>query len=154
MTSGVYLTKEEEQQIINLYISGKSSIWIERELGFSKPCILKRLHKNNITIRKHGRFSSRKEYSADRRKNFKNIVFDYYSNGTMRCACCGESHIEFLTVDHINNDGASHRKQIKGDNINTWLVLNNLPNGYRILCMNCNFSHGIHGYCPHDIIEK
>lgn len=29
-----------------------------------------------------------------------------------KCSCCGESIPEFLTVDHINNDGEVHRKTI------------------------------------------
>lgn len=28
-----------------------------------------------------------------------------------KCICCGETHPAFLTVDHINNDGAEHRTQ-------------------------------------------
>ena len=42
----------------------------------------------------------------------KMIVFEYYSEGEPRCACCNEAMIEFLSVDHINNDGAKHRKNL------------------------------------------
>jgi hypothetical protein len=27
-----------------------------------------------------------------------------------RCACCGEFERDFLTLDHVNNDGAEHRR--------------------------------------------
>lgn len=82
-------------------------------------------------------------------------VFNHYSNGKMNCACCGESHIEFLSIDHINGDGAKHRKEIgmeRGGGVRFyyWLKRNNYPEGFRVLCMNCNFSRGQHGYCPHE----
>lgn len=30
-----------------------------------------------------------------------------------------------------------------------WLKQQGFPTGFRVLCMNCNFSYGLHGYCPH-----
>jgi hypothetical protein len=39
-------------------------------------------------------------------------VLSHYSNGVPVCACCGESLIGFLTLDHINGDGAQHRKAL------------------------------------------
>lgn len=74
-----------------------------------------------------------------------------YSGNPPKCQCpgCPESHIEFLTVDHIHGDGAKHRRQIKNGNIYRWLRINKYPPGFRILCMNCNFSYGKRGYCPH-----
>lgn len=55
------------------------------------------------------------EYSmARRRRNEADrlAALTYYSNGTLKCACCGDGHIEFLTIDHINGDGNKHRKEI------------------------------------------
>ena len=71
--------------------------------------------------------------------------------GERKCACCGESRLEFLTIDHINNDGAAHRKSIGGGGIKLymWLKQNSYPVGFRVLCWNCNSSLGCHGYCPH-----
>jgi len=153
MTSGIYLTEDVERKICELYLSGKSSIQIGMELNLSKPCILKRLEKNNIPRRhKLKKYSSKKEYNDFLRKNLKLRVLNYYSDGMMKCSCCGESNIEFLTIDHINGGGSKHRKQIGANNINRWLIKNNFPVGYRILCMNCNFSIGVHGYCPHNKI--
>lgn len=80
-------------------------------------------------------------------------VFEAY--GGAFCACCGEDTYEFLTMDHINGDGASHRRELgnvrgeRGMDIYFWLRRNNFPPGFRVLCMNCNFSLGYHGYCPH-----
>jgi hypothetical protein len=77
-------------------------------------------------------------------------IIDFYSDHTNRCACCGESHFEFLTIDHINGGGAKHRREIKSGVIYGWLLKNNFPVGFRVLCCNCNSSHGRYGYCPHE----
>lgn len=55
----------------------------------------------------------------------------------MTCACCGEDHIPFLHVDHVDGGGARHRKSV-GD-VYRWIIKNNFPNGFRTLCANCNW---------------
>ena len=81
-------------------------------------------------------------------------VIEYYSGGTGKCACCPEKYIEFLTIDHINGNGNQHRREIKAAGqylkFYGWLIRNNFPEGYRVLCMNCNFARGKYGYCPHE----
>lgn len=83
----------------------------------------------------------------------KQTVIDYYGG---KCNCCGESLIEFLTIDHINNDGAEHRKRMgKGTKIYMDIIRNNFPSGqYRVLCFNCNITRGFYGYCPHHPEDK
>ena len=79
----------------------------------------------------------------------RKLVFDHYGN---RCVCCGETHWEFLTLDHTNNDGAKRRKDLNirgGYTTYRWLIRNNFPEGFQLLCMNCNFAKGMQGYCPH-----
>lgn len=66
------------------------------------------------------------------------------------CACCGETHLEFLTVDHMNNNGAEHRKSGRFRDLQLELLRNGFKaSDYQILCMNCNFALGHSGYCPH-----
>ena len=105
----------------------------------------KRLNKDRL-------YAATKEKQAKWQKESvasnKKIVVNHYSNGTSSCSCCDEKYIEFLTVDHINGGGVAHRKSIKG-NFYHWLIANNFPDGFRILCMNCNFSLGKFKYCPH-----
>ena len=36
-----------------------------------------------------------------------------------------------------------------GHPLNQWLVTNNFPKGFQILCSNCNFAKGVLGKCPH-----
>lgn len=76
-----------------------------------------------------------------------------YSGDSPKCQCqgCNESNIEFLTIDHIGGGGRKHRLET---NVYRWLRKNNFPPGFRVLCMNCNFSRGRYGYCPHCKGEK
>lgn len=92
--------------------------------------------------------------SAFRRKY---RVLSHYSNGTLVCACCGESYIEFLTLDHIEGNGAQHRKELGipggGHVFYGYIEKENYPPGYRVLCYNCNCALGFMGYCPHTAPE-
>ena len=74
----------------------------------------------------------------------KREVFDHYGS---HCACCGEINPHLLTIDHVYNDGAAHRRELagekaegrrSGDRIYGWLVKNNFPSGFQLLCYNCN----------------
>lgn len=69
-----------------------------------------------------------------------------------RCACCGESTPEFLAIDHVNGDGAAHRRQIGGSGrLAHWLKQQGFPReGFRLLCHNCNMARGFYGACPHE----
>jgi hypothetical protein len=82
-------------------------------------------------------------------KEARDIVLSHY--GAI-CACCGEKEKAFLEIDHINNDGADHRKEIGRKNICIWIIENGYPKGrFQILCANCN--HGKYragGICPHE----
>lgn len=71
--------------------------------------------------------------------------------GGCRCTCCGETHMEFLTLDHIDGNGRQHREEVKarGNHFYAWAKANKFPPGFRVLCMNCNFALGHCGYCPH-----
>jgi hypothetical protein len=85
-------------------------------------------------------------------RNLRITVIGHYSQGLWKCACCGESHIEFLSIDHVNGGGNKHRREIGihcgGKPFYQWLKRSGYPSGYRVLCHNCNFASG-HGGCPH-----
>lgn len=81
-------------------------------------------------------------------KTLKDVVFEAY--GGYICKCCGETEKAFLSLDHINEDGAEHRRALKGQSIFSWIKQHNFPEGFQILCMNCNCAkHRNHGVCPH-----
>lgn len=84
------------------------------------------------------------------RARLKGAAFEAY--GGPVCACCGESHIGFLTIDHIDNDGAEHRRQTGGKarKLYRWLKANDYPGGFQVLCYNCNCGKSNNGgVCPH-----
>jgi hypothetical protein len=83
-------------------------------------------------------------------QRIKQEVFKHYGNGS--CSCCGESISKFLTLDHINGGGNKHRKQAGtgGYGIYRWLRNNGFPEGYQVLCFNCNCARALNnGVCPH-----
>jgi hypothetical protein len=66
-----------------------------------------------------------------------------------KCACCGESEPKFLAIDHKNNNGNKHRKEIGNVKIYTWLKKNNWPKEFQVLCHNCNMAKAFWKVCPH-----
>lgn len=86
-----------------------------------------------------------------KRFEIKKKVIEHYGG---KCTCCGENHLELLTLDHINNDGNKHRKERKfmlGTNMYADLLRNNFECNYelQVLCWNCNLAKNYYGYCPH-----
>jgi len=79
--------------------------------------------------------SCKNKVKHNAKTNVKLQVLEQYGNS---CNHCGENNQEFLTIDHINNDGAIHRKNTT--NIYTFLKRNNFPKeNFQILCYNCNY---------------
>lgn len=67
-----------------------------------------------------------------------------------KCTCCGEEQYEFLVIDHVNGGGDNHRREIgRGAVVYRWLADHGYPDGFQVLCHNCNSSLGHYGYCPH-----
>jgi hypothetical protein len=86
------------------------------------------------------------------RQKFRDKVLAHYGR---RCACCGESIEEFLTIDHVQGGGNVHRRTLRAVGGATyklyrWLVENNFPDGFQLLCFNCNIAKGQYGECPHE----
>ena len=89
------------------------------------------------------------EYMAEYYQSSKLAAFDAY--GGARCACCGETQIGFLSLDHINGCTKETRKiQGLGGRLYQWLKKQGYPLGYQVLCFNCNLGRAHnHGVCPH-----
>lgn len=79
----------------------------------------------------------------------------YEAYGGAFCACCGESEMVFLTLDHSWNDGAEERRgKRKGADLRYYSDLKaaGFPQdrGLRVLCWNCNCGRQRNeGICPH-----
>jgi hypothetical protein len=94
--------------------------------------------------------SKQREY----RQKLKDQVLNHYGR---RCACCGETEEFFLTLGHINQDGAAHRRKVNGADrggatarLFLDIIRRGFPDDIRIECYNCNcgaFRNG--GICPH-----
>lgn len=107
------------------------------------------LHKNgkNSYI-SHDAYLKKREYTKVWNNGNRMKVLSYYSNGKFECVCCGENTLEFLTINHIDGGGRQHKKST-GGHIYEWLIRNEFPEGFNVLCMNCNFADGMYGVCPH-----
>jgi len=75
-------------------------------------------------------------YRADWYLKKKLNILSHYSNGAIKCAHCGFGDIRALSIDHIDGGGSPHRK-MTGNDIYGWLKRNGYPEGYQVLCMNC-----------------
>lgn len=98
---------------------------------------------NNQEWRKNNKDSTRKAGRKER-SNLKFDVLNHYSNGNMCCASCSFSDIRALQLDHTNNNGAEERKELFGNRLAAgttfyrWIRQQGYPEGYGILCANCN----------------
>lgn len=91
-----------------------------------------------------------KRYRAETKRQ----AMDAYGG---KCACCGETEIVFLCIDHIDGGGRKER--------NKWAAFGSLqlyrdlrkrgwPPGYQVLCANCNLAKEQEGGCPHQRKEE
>ena len=114
--------------------------------------------KNRVKIlarRKELRKLKGKEYLARenemvkrRRDIARRKVVEHYGN---KCNCCGLDIYEFLTIDHVNGGGCKHRKVVTATRLPFWIIENNYPIDYQILCYNCNCAKAFTKtkLCPH-----
>lgn len=126
-----------------------------------KQCLKKRSAQRYIDNKEHINAQHHdyhlKNKPAAKKRNYKNrlrqrlikrdLVLKHYDG---KCACCGETEPLFLTIDHIAGNGALHRRQIGRSDMWKWLVDNEFPDGFQLLCFNCNagkYRNG--GICPH-----
>src|ERR1035437_3301704 len=89
-------------------------------------------------------------------------AFEAY--GGCKCASCGETEPEFLTLDNVNLDGGTQRREVSptgknwgwgGHHLYRPLRRRGWPPGFQVLCMNCNFARShTNGICPHKSPSK
>jgi len=77
-------------------------------------------------------------------------VLKHYGGDPPKCACCGESTYEFLSIDHIDGGGTAHKSKVgKGTVYWNSFIKAGYPVGMQVLCHNCNQAKGYYGECPH-----
>lgn len=68
-----------------------------------------------------------------------------------RCVCCSVDETKFLSIDHVDNDGAAHRQKVgSGAAVYRWLKKHGCPKDkFQLLCHNCNHGKAYLSACPH-----
>lgn len=148
-----YLTSKKYRVAIRESIQNKNPEDINPQTGLPYVySVNKRKHSLNYHYENQ---ELRSKYGREYNRGIKQTVIDAYGGF---CKCCGETEFSFLTVDHINENGAQERKNKKyrpGTGFYRYLIQNNFPkDNYQLLYMNCNFAKGKHGGCPHQLIVE
>jgi hypothetical protein len=89
------------------------------------------------------KLARKKEIWLDKKHKF----FEMYGTS---CECCGETTYEFLTLDHKLGQRKGTGGREGTYNAYVRAIKEYKPDEFRTLCMNCNHSYGIRGYCPHN----
>lgn len=89
------------------------------------------------------------ERQKEHNRRVKIKVIEHYGG---RCKCCGTENKKYLQLDHVNNDGADHRRnlKLKCSGVYEWAAKNNFPDSLQLLCANCHFAKTIHGGCSNE----
>jgi hypothetical protein len=132
-------TKKEEAERQRIYRKANPKATAETQ----HRNYLKRSSRPSVVARQ-------KELDKKRYHERKLRVITYYSKGDIKCNCCDESLYSFLTIDHINGRKEfGHSRTISGGRLYEWIVKNDFPDGFQILCYNCNCGKRDYGECPH-----
>ena len=91
-------------------------------------------------ISEEQRKRARQLAAAKGRRKAKVDALTYYSGGLPCCKICKVTDLAILCIDHINNDGAKKRKGIQRSGMSLYYALRKqgYPQGYQVLCYNCN----------------
>lgn len=111
-------------------------------------CKIRQRKYNKIHLNDEVYMNHQRELKKKSERKLKLEVFIHYGGSPPKCACCSETEFVFLSIDHINGGGSKHRREIR-KSIYRWLKHNNFPEGYQVLCFNCNEGKRIKGICPH-----
>jgi hypothetical protein len=88
--------------------------------------------------RYHLNFSKHPAAIATRERNVRKKL-ETLSHYGGACTDCGETQYEFLTFDHINDDGAQYRKEFGRRSLCEWLWNRDFPDGFAVRCFGCNW---------------
>lgn len=92
----------------------------------------------------------RRAISIRNRYKQKRILVDIYGGC---CSCCGETIIDFLTLEHKLHDGKQDRATMTGHKLYKKAIDCVDTDRYTILCMNCNFAEKHGNPCPHKVLK-
>lgn len=89
-----------------------------------------------------------------KRQEIRQTIFNHYGQ-KCNCTCgCNTTNPRHLTLDHVENNGAEHRKEVgKSEFFYRWVIRNNFPEDLQILCFNCNCAKSNYGGCLEEDIK-
>jgi hypothetical protein len=101
--------------------------------------------------REYNRTPRRKLGFQRNRQKVKDRVFEAYGGYHCSCPGCSEDNPTFMTLDHVNDDGAEQRKSLQSSSaLFYWIIRNDFPPGFQVLCWNCNCGRAMNNrVCPH-----
>lgn len=123
-------------------VKGASEYWRrarskDGRYSICKTCYYqKRNAKRRAKLGSYGNRAPAREYERQTRQKRKVRLLEHY--GT-KCSKCGFDDIRALSIDHIEGNGAEHRKEVPGGKLYGWLIRQHFPTGFQTLCMNCQF---------------
>lgn len=137
----------------------------ERKRQYDKEYYHKNREANINRVREWNEANKERSKVNAKRSYWRLKEAAYMAYGGYKCQCCGETEPLFLSIDHVNNDGHLYRKAKKtetgtwikvgshcGENLFRWLRRENYPEGFQVLCLNCNGGkHRNGGVCPHQV---
>lgn len=89
-------------------------------------------------------------HSARQSKQYANWRAACIKSYGGQCVCCGCSNTKYLQLDHVNNDGAKHRREMgygrKGC-LYKWACANGFPKRLQLMCANCHQAKTNSGGC-------
>jgi hypothetical protein len=117
---------------------------------------------NSISRQRSSQVHGKNRSLANRayRSEVRDKVIQGYGS---KCSCCGLSDPRFLTLDHVNNDGAAERRAIGNRNerscssysVYSRALSEHFPPRFQLLCWNCNCAKHQHGgVCPHQLTKE
>jgi len=170
--------KPENKKKLKEYHSREDIKARRREQGLSPDTIINAKQyrdRSDVKAKQKARtqtleYKSKKNAKEKIKNNKERLrVIKYYSlklsmSDTPCCKCCGENfHVDFLALDHIagrkkmNTEpkllDKGYSSKLRGKGLHSWIIKNNFPEGFQILCSNCNFAKGMtknNNVCPHE----
>ena len=84
-------------------------------------------------------FNYPKRPTSSEKKNYKKFIMDL--KYVLPCGKCRKNL-------------PKKEQKLKGEKLNSWLKKNDYPDGFEVLCWNCNLTKGSFGHCPHEELKK
>lgn len=131
----------EHRRRIGTKSSSQFYSWLRRNKfpsGYQTLCINCQFSKYVVDMQPTSKINIR---NLRARRKIKKQVLNHYCNGPTICIGCGENRLDRLSIDHIHGGGRKHGRDnnISIGHFYRWLRDNGFPEGFQVLCMNCQF---------------